>query len=663
MHLAGACVVRRGESQAAAPGSTAHRLAVLWVIERRMLKRIWTRLGLWPRIALALSVGLLVLFVAFGALDQYALRGAEQQTRHEYLVVAEVTGHRVDGLLSQTEVTLQELGQEANVMSPSPSPATSTIQRLLDFRLQRTPLPTLGLFIVNGSARVVASAGTSSPQTGADASTFPSVLTAIQQGRPRISNPFLDPATGRPSIAISVPIGGGASETSTVVGVFPLDSAPMMNALDQAVSLARTGHAVLIDQEGLVLVSTLGLPFLSKGGHPAFFQHAMAVGTDTVGIAPFESTAPGETEGEDHLMAVAMLRQVPWGVAVGGDASEAFASLNRLSRGLAALGGIALLVVWGASLWGARLIVRPVTTLMAAAQRIANGDLALPLTTQVGGEIGAMAAALEQMRQRLLEMIASLEDLSATLEARVRDRTEELRRQETQVRQLLHRVITAQEDERRRIAYELHDEIGQTLTAVRLSLDRLGASAEGRQGQTDRVAQIEKLVDEAMGDLRRLISGLRPRAIDQLGLMPALRGIVQETLAPLGIAVTLEGPTGERLAPEIEVVLFRICQEAVHNIARHSGADTVDIRVVRAERQVRMKIRDNGHGFDVAEVEERTTTGRGLGLAGMHERASLLGGSVEIQSVVGEGTTIEVTVPLPGVTGRGAEDESGEKLE
>jgi signal transduction histidine kinase len=282
---------------------------------------------------------------------------------------------------------------------------------------------------------------------------------------------------------------------------------------------------------------------------------------------------------------------------------------------------------------------------MHSATRIAGGDLTVPLEAGAGGEIGEMGEALEQMRQRLLQTIQSLEDLRATLEARVQERTEALRQQEDQVRRLLHQVITAQEEERARIAYELHDEVGQLLTAIRFSMDGLSAAAvEGEAAP--QITRVRELIDKAMADLRRLISGLRPGVIDQLGLLPALREVSEQVLTPLDIAVTISGPAGGRLPGEVEVVLFRIAQEAMHNIARHSGATQVDLSVARSGGHITMRIRDNGHGFDPAAVGPEDGSGRGLGLVGMRERAALLGGSIRIDSAPGQGTSIEAEFPV-----------------
>lgn len=597
----------------------------------------WTRVGLWPRMALVLSASFLFLLAAFAGLSAYALRDSERETRHEYLLIAQMAAAQLDAQIGQARADLVQTGDAVVPAADGPD-----AQQTLSQYSQRMGDLAIGLILVDSSGRVIASAPTSDIQLDSNLS---AVVQQAKGGTQTVSDPYVDPQTGRPAVAMTVPVANNLGATKVLVGVLALDSPSILGPLQQAVQVGHTGHAGLIDQRGRVLASTLGLPFLSAGEHPAFFQEVMAARKDEVKTVPLALPMAGETLGEQHLMAAAMLQQMPWGVDVGGDSAEAFAPARHLRWGLVIIGSLALVAIWGGSLWGTRLLVTPVHGLMRSAKRIAAGDLTVPLEAGAGGEIGAMAEALEQMRQRLLQTIQSLEDLRETLEARVEERTDALRQQEAQVRQLLHQVITAQEEERSRIAYELHDEVGQLLTAIRFSMDGLPVGAADIDA-TRQVTRVRDLIDKAMAYLRRLISGLRPGVIDQLGLLPALREVAEQILAPLDIVVTIEGPSGGRLPSEVEVVLFRIAQEAMHNVARHSGARSADLVVARTAGHVTMRIHDDGRGFDAAAVERDTAPGRGLGLLGMRERASLLGGSVRIESVPGAGTTIEAELPL-----------------
>lgn len=603
---------------------------------------------MWPRMALVLSVAFLLLLAAFGALGEYALRGSEQETRNEYLVIARMAAAQLDAQIAETRADVQ---QASDAIARSPD--ASATQLTLSQYSRRIGSLSLDLVSVDASGRLLASAPGAGIQP--DANLANSIEQAFAGHAAVTSEPFQDAGTGHPVVAMAVPVDGG-QPGSVLVAVVALDSPAMLEPLTQAVQIGHTGHAGLLDPQGRVLVSTFGLPFLSPGEHPSFFQEVMARRQGEVKVVPFVlQHVVGETPGEQHLMAAGMLKEAPWAVDIGGDTSEAFAPARRLRWGLAILGTVALVGIWGGSLWGTRLLVAPVYGVMRSAQRIAGGDLTVPLgvgaSAGAGGEIGAMAEALEQMRRRLLQTIESLEDLRATLEARVEDRTEAVRQQEAQIRQLLHRVISAQEEERARIAYELHDEVGQLLTAIRFSMDGLPTETLDAEA-LGQVARVQELIDRAMGDLRRLIAGLRPGVIDQLGLIPALREVSDQILAPLSIAATIDGPPGLRLPPEVEVVLFRIAQEAMHNVARHSGASRVEVSVVATDDQVTMRVRDDGHGFDAAAARPDASTGEGLGLPGMRERASLLGGRVRIDSATGQGTTVEAQLPLHRVDDR-----------
>ena len=147
-----------------------------------------------------------------------------------------------------------------------------------------------------------------------------------------------------------------------------------------------------------------------------------------------------------------------------------------------------------------------------------------------------------------------------------------------------------------------------------------------------------------------MITALRPGVLVQLGLVPALGWVADHTLRPLGLHVTIEaGNLQRRLPDEIETILFRIAQEAMSNVARHSEATLLTVRLAQTEGHVTMTLRDNGHGFDLSAITAVPEQERGLGLAGMRERASLAGGQVIVQSEPGQGTTVQVIVPLSSV--------------
>lgn len=606
-------------------------------------------LGLWPRMALAISVGFLALFIAFALLGERVLRDSASRLLEERLVIAQMAAGRIDGVLEQAISELQQARRFAD-FDPTDSNLVPEVT-MIAYTYGRVGLFASGIAFLDARGHVVLSHPPGLYPSGADLSHLSHIAEALTSHEVTVSEPFRDPLKNRPVVAITVPVLDGGRFLGLLSGLIDLNSSAITAPLEQAAALGHTGHAILVDGDGRVLASTLGLPVFSPGEHATFYRRAVSEGRPVVETVPFELDLSGEPQGHPHVMAFAPLRLAPWGVAVGGDVGETFASVIRLRIGLALLSIAALSCIWGATLIGTRRLVRPVQRLTEAAQRIASGDLDTPLQAPEGGEIETMAAALERMRTLLLANIEELASWNQTLETRVAERTEELRRQQALTRQLLRRAITAQEEERARLSRELHDEIGQTLTAVQLSLDGLARALPAEEAQTrERLDRARRLTEHALADLRRVIAALRPGVLDQLGLLPALSWIADHTLRPLGMKVTIESDgLPKRLPGEIEIVLFRIAQEAMSNVARHSQANHLHIRLHRADGRIVMTLTDDGRGFDLSALADGPNHDRGLGLAGMQERASLAGGQVTIESAPGQGTTVQVVIPIAEV--------------
>lgn len=224
---------------------------------------------------------------------------------------------------------------------------------------------------------------------------------------------------------------------------------------------------------------------------------------------------------------------------------------------------------------------------------------------------------------------------------------EELRQKETLRRQLLERVITVQEEERKRIARELHDQTGQPLTFLIMTLKVL----EEARSLTEVRARIEDLRDTVLQILKQvhdLAFELRPSVLDDLGLLAALRHYLRGYKYRFRLPIDLQvvGFDGHRLSPDMETALFRIVQEALTNVARHAQASNVSVVLENRATSVMLIVEDNGRGFDVTRAMGLPPHEENLGLYGMRERASLLGGSLTIESTPGTGTTVFVEMPL-----------------
>ncbi len=288
-----------------------------------------------------------------------------------------------------------------------------------------------------------------------------------------------------------------------------------------------------------------------------------------------------------------------------------------------------------------------------SAERIAYGNLNQPIPELGEDEIGRLGRSFEQMRMALKGSLEHVERANQQLEQRVDERTrelqglyEQLQERERWREELLRKVISAQEDERKRLARELHDETSQTLSALAMKIET-ALTAWPTAASRERLAEAKQLTVRILEELHRLIFDLRPSVLDDLGLVSAIRWYAERHLEKRGIAVRCEfSGFGARLMPELETALFRVTQEAITNIAKHSGADAVLIQCLQHDDRISIEIEDDGKGFEPASLPPPAARERGLGLLGMRERVELFGGTLELDSAPGRGTRIAVTVPV-----------------
>jgi PAS domain S-box-containing protein len=256
-----------------------------------------------------------------------------------------------------------------------------------------------------------------------------------------------------------------------------------------------------------------------------------------------------------------------------------------------------------------------------------------------GGVRGVLVDVTDRMRadQELRAYRDHLEHL-------VEQRTAQLRSAYDRLALLSRELMHAQEAERRHIARELHDEIGQGLTALRMSLQA------ARQAHSVPVPQMEdaiRIAEHALHQVRDLSLDLRPSLLDDLGLVPALRWYLDRQAQRAGLSIDFEASIpDERLPADVEVACFRFVQEALTNVARHAQARRVQVRVRRRDRGLALEVADDGIGFDVAGTLEDAVAGGSMGLLGMRERVQLAGGQMEIESRQGSGTLIRARFPL-----------------
>jgi len=294
-------------------------------------------------------------------------------------------------------------------------------------------------------------------------------------------------------------------------------------------------------------------------------------------------------------------------------------SLARLNREIARarltmalLGAFILAAALVAVVLIGNLLTRPLTEVAAGARRIAEGELTHRVPAGRTDEIGQLAASFNDMAAKIAERDASL-------------------------RQLSRRLLSVQEQERVRIAREVHDELGQALTAMKIDLQQLG---KRRRELQEPLGAIAHNIDGIVDLVRRIAADLRPSILDDLGITAALEQQLRRLRESTGIATTLTVSVEPQIDMLTGVTLYRIAQEALANVVRHAEATAVEVSLVVNEGRAVLTIRDDGRGMP------QSIDAASLGLLGIRERAELLGGSVAIDSPPGEGTMIIATLPL-----------------
>lgn len=375
-------------------------------------------------------------------------------------------------------------------------------------------------------------------------------------------------------------------------------------------TLAPRGVAYLVDANGKIIA------------HP----DPARVGTDLSTHAGIEQVTRGEAgatfhrdeNGTELVVGYAPISPVGWGLAIDEPWAEVVAPMFQYAVLLPVVLVLVALVGLGAIYFGVRNIVRPLQELSQAAQRIALGDYS-GAAYRVGG-------------------VREIEELRETLDGMAK----QVRAAQSAMQDYIAAVTRSQEDERKRLARELHDDTIQTLIAVQQRIELTNkALTKDPALAAPKLAELKALTADALGRVRAFVRDLRPTYLDELGLIPALETLAREAQAGFHV----QGAQ-QRLVAERELVLFRITQEALRNVSKHARATQVDVTLAFEPDQVTVTVQDNGQGFDAPESPNMYARQGHFGLMGMQERAQLFGGKVYVKSERRKGTKVVAYVPI-----------------
>ena len=433
--------------------------------------------------------------------------------------------------------------------------------------------------------------------------------------------------TKRPSISFAYPVLEAGEPQAVVIAA--LDLNVLAWVANQMLTQLPPGSAfTILDRKGTVIArkpdsaQSLGAPLAD--GH--LLQRVL-------------SSLPG-TEREEspegavlHAFAPIRnpLRVEEWYTLISIPEQELYGPLGRSFRDSLLMLGLVLLVVLAMGwLVAERLVLRPTSKIIEATRHMAAGNLGVRIGPEYSaGELGELARSFDGMAQALDQRKTEIDDSQERLASMSR------------------RLLAAQEDERRRIARELHDELGQLLTGAKLNLVSLQGGLALPQSGFDPLDDTLDLVGRALTTVRELSTELRPAVLDDAGLEEALQWLLDRVSHRAGFEGRYRSePLGTGVPPEVETTLFRFAQEALTNVARHAHANNVEITLRRQGSMLYLVVRDDGVGFFVGDARERSLKGGSLGLVGMEERITLAGGDLEIESAPGRGTTLRVRMPF-----------------
>ncbi len=479
--------------------------------------------------------------------------------------------------------------------------------------------------------------------------TYISYVNQALEKRPVISNIYTIEPIKKKVIFAMVPLVDNEGNIVGAAGGMLNPTTPFINQLLQTMKLSQNSYIELIDLNEVVIASDNTSHVLRHHDHEGILKKMIKEQRSGIKDCSHGFSRLNPNGKALDILAIVPLKIAPWGVIIGQAKEEVFAPSIKLQKMFSFLAiaflGTAIIFAIGLS----ASTIKPIKLLISETNRIAAGDLSKAVANIGTDEIAMLSKSFNEMRIKLAESLKNLKNYSAELEKRVSERTAKIQQEQEKVQTLLKQVITLQEDERKRIARELHDETLQELSAILMRLDICKIYPE--QISEQKIEEIRGIALRILNGINITMQNLRPLILDDIGLEAAIKWLLDMHFGEKGVnyfynALDIKN---KRFGSEIEINLFRIAQEAILNIARHAEAKNIFV-IIKANSAIYIDVEDDGEGFDVVSLLKKkkydAKDNRGLGLLGIKERASLLGGNLEIFSTSGCGTRVSLRVPL-----------------
>ncbi len=602
--------------------------------------------GLRKRVTLFILAGISIILLSMGIVSYFIIQKNIEDSLNKRLALSRLIRNNIDNIIKENINRLYDISLSGGVdlNDNSFEPEKDALKSAY-----RYSIFTDGIFLIDRGGNIILNYPELTRGSALNILSIEPVSRMISLGKPVVSNIYTM-ETGKKSLFFLVPL---KDRYGGIVGAAGGQLDPTNLTLIQKLGLSDIGEGMfidIVDSNGVVISSSEAGRILTQCNRNSFFTKIIAARQERVATCHVCHVSGSKSDKHNTTLAFVPLETAPWGISIQEPEDEVFAPASRLKRTFSALGVIFIGTAFILTIGISRSIVDPLKDLIRGTDRISKGDLSMPISFQGSDEIGQLSHSFETMRLKLVESMDHITRHTLELETRVQDRTRQINESQKRAEVLLKKVISSQEEERKRIGRELHDDTLQDLSAALMQIDICRLDIQNVSLQ--KINHIRGIIVNALDGVVGIIQNLRPTLLDDLGLVAAIKSLLDMHLGENGINYffNTSGMTDRRFRPEVETTLFRIVQEAVANTARHSQAENFFIILKIINDNVYIDIEDDGEGFDlhalnVAEHHDSKNL-RGLGIMGMRERVALINGRIKICSMPGQGTRVEIRIPI-----------------
>ncbi len=606
------------------------------------------------RIVFLIIINLVIILVSLGIISHLSISSSINKSLENRLALANIMGQYIDHILESNLKRLYDISLSGRIdfRDGDWGPEKKALKTAFEYSIF-----TDRIFLMDTFGNVVI-AYPHREEERVNLLSIPYVRRTLSEVKPVISDVYTVAPTGKKVIFALVPL---KNKNGEIVGVAGGEIDPTNYLLAHAIKsvhMEPDTYIELMDSQGVIIASNDPRRILTCAQQNRFLNVLITGKKGSVINCHRCKENYYGNKVERDMLAFSPLSVAPWGISVRDPREKVFAPSINLRKGFLALSAVAIFTGLLLAVGFSKGIVRPIQSLIGATQKIAGGNLTDPIEVSTKDEIGTLGRSFDEMRVRLAESLDSIQRYSIELEKRVADRTRELSQSKEKLAVLLREIITAEEAERKRVARELHDDTSQSLNAALIYIDSIISQVDDHDPVRNQLLQIREQCMAMLKGLHRLINDLRPPILDDLGLEAAVNWMMEKHLGERGIHYYIDTKgdcedwkvrfQGVLDYGKIELVLFRVIQEAVINVSKHADAENVYVSLTFGGSRIEVEIEDDGKGFDLEEVLDAARRGTylGLGILGMEERIALLDGTFSVWSEPGKGTRIHVSVPI-----------------